>query len=156
MFKPLSVAPLADPSFDPGESQILDADTGYVSTVSNRAFALAAVEAINAMDAIEKAKPDLIDEGWEWAIVEVFGHRRHVGRCREEERFGQKMCRVDEAEVQADGEPKYTTHYYGGASIFSYTITTEDVVLRRSARRPTPALPYRGESTAQDGDDVEF
>lgn len=31
------------------------------------------------------------DEGWDWAILEIFGHRRHVGRIREEERFGAKM-----------------------------------------------------------------
>ena len=24
------------------------------------------------------------DAGWEWAIVEIFGHRRHAGRTREE------------------------------------------------------------------------
>ena len=34
-------------------------------------------------------------DGWEWAIVEVFGHRRHAGRTREEERFGAKLLRVD-------------------------------------------------------------
>ena len=30
-------------------------------------------------------------DGWEWAVVEIFGHRRHAGRTREEERFGAKM-----------------------------------------------------------------
>jgi hypothetical protein len=34
-------------------------------------------------------------DGWEWAIVEIFGHRRHVGKSREEERFGAKMIRID-------------------------------------------------------------
>lgn len=30
-----------------------------------------------------------------WAIVEIFGHRRHVGIASEEERFGVKMLRID-------------------------------------------------------------
>lgn len=42
------------------------------------------------------------EEGWEWAVVEVFGHRRHAGRTREEERFGAKMLRID---VPNKGDP---------------------------------------------------
>lgn len=74
------------------------------------------------------------DDGFEWAIVEVFGHRRHAGRAREEERFGAKMLRIDipkYAWMQAEGVPpelqvvSQTTHFYGGASIFSYSLTDE-------------------------------
>lgn len=65
------------------------------------------------------------NDGWEWAIIEIFGHRRHAGRCREEERFGAKMLRVD---VPNNGDPEkqgWTTHYYGGGAIFSFTLTDE-------------------------------
>jgi len=64
------------------------------------------------------------DDGWEWAIVEIMGHRKHFGRIREVEQFGAKMMRVD---VPTDGDPAtkgWTTHFYTGASIFSLTYTT--------------------------------
>ena len=35
-------------------------------------------------------EPSVEQDGFEWAIVEVLGHRKHAGRVREEERFGQK------------------------------------------------------------------
>ena len=44
---PLSVKPLDDPNFDPGESIVMDADTGHLTTISNRSFAEDAVRAIN-------------------------------------------------------------------------------------------------------------
>lgn len=68
-------------------------------------------------------------EGWEWAIVEVFGHRRHAGRTREEERFGAKMLRID---IPVDGDPTkgWTTHFYGGSSIFSFGLTDRASVMR--------------------------
>ncbi len=69
-------------------------------------------------------------DGWEWAIVEIFGHRRHAGRVREEERFGAKLLRID---VPTKGDPAangWETHWYGGASIFSYTLTDETSVMR--------------------------
>jgi hypothetical protein len=56
----------------------------------------------------------------EFAIIEVFGHRRHVGRILEVERFGAKLLRVD---IPKDGkfDLGYTSHFYGGAAIFSMT-----------------------------------
>jgi hypothetical protein len=72
---------------------------------------------------------------FEWAIVEVFGHRRHAGKASEEERFGSKMLRIDvptlvidpveEGKVMSWSVEKWTTFYYGGASIFSFTPTDE-------------------------------
>lgn len=73
---------------------------------------------------------DANDEGWEWAIVEIFGHRRHAGRARQEDRFGTKMLRID---VPVEGNPDekgWSTHYYGGSSIFSYSLTDEASALR--------------------------
>ena len=67
---------------------------------------------------------------WEWAIVEVFGHRSHAGRAREEEKFGAKMLRID---VPVKGDPVangWETHWYGGSSIFSYTLTDEESAMK--------------------------
>jgi hypothetical protein len=78
--------------------------------------------------------------GWEWAIVEVFGHRRHAGRMREEERFGAKMLRIDvpvfETPEAADSGPieRWESRWYGGGSIFSLSLTDERSV--RRANRP--------------------
>lgn len=78
---------------------------------------------------------------FEWAFVEIFGHRRHTGRIREEERFGAKMLRID---VPNEGNPEakgWTTHWYGGASIFSLTLTDEAKALQ--ANKPyTPVGRY--------------
>ncbi|TAM97288.1 MAG: hypothetical protein EPN45_19500 [Rhizobiaceae bacterium] len=113
----------------------------------------------------ENIQVDHQDDGFEWAIVEIFGHRRHAGRCREEERFGAKMLRVDVPTIPpertlfdaADAKPEapivWTTHFYGGASIFSYTLTDQSTVM--SANR-SYILPHRYIEQAQrepdDGD----
>ena len=74
-------------------------------------------------------------DGFDWAVVEIFGHRRHAGRIREEERFGARMLRVDVPTVGADGQPAaWVTHWYTGSAIFSLTTTDEATVLR--ANRP--------------------
>lgn len=97
------------------------------------------------------------DDGWEWAMVEVFGHRSHVGRVREEERFGVKMLRIDvpviteprAAPVEAaDAMPaiEWSTHYYPGASIFSFTLTDEKSVMHAAVRRYSP--PHRARLAA--------
>ena len=90
------------------------------------------------------------ENAWEWAIVEVFGHRRHSGRIREEERFGAKMLRID---VPTNGDPLahgWVTHWYGGASIFSLTLTDEASALR--ANKPYEP-PSRYALTGPEGDD---
>lgn len=79
------------------------------------------------------------DDGWTWAIVEIFGHRRHAGRMREEERFGAKMLRID---VPTRGDPEkngWETHWYGGSAIFSLTLTDEDSVMRANKPYEPPA-----------------
>lgn len=79
------------------------------------------------------------DDGWEWALVEIFGHRNHAGRCREEERFGTKMLRID---VPVKGEPAangWQTHWYGGSSIFSYALTDEASVMRANKPYEAPS-----------------
>lgn len=69
-------------------------------------------------------------DGWEWALVEIMGHRSHWGRAREIERFGAKMIRVDvpiNGDAAANG---WASHFYGGSSIFGYTPTDEASVMR--------------------------
>lgn len=78
-------------------------------------------------------------DGWEWAIVEVFGHRRHAGKTREEERFGAKMLRID---IPRDGDPDksgWQTIYYGGSSVFSYSLTDEATVLKMNTPYKPPS-----------------
>ncbi|MCK1501525.1 hypothetical protein [Bradyrhizobium sp. 188] len=84
------------------------------------------------------------NDGWEWAIVEIFGHRRHVGKAREEERFGAKMLRIDVPKLGGTKEEIiWSSHYYGGSSIFSFTVTDERTVMNYAERSYTPAIPYR-------------
>ncbi|WP_316200432.1 MULTISPECIES: hypothetical protein [unclassified Bradyrhizobium] len=96
------------------------------------------------------------DEGWEWAIVEIFGHRRHVGKAREEERFGSKMLRIDVPRLgPGKDETTWSSHFYGGSSIFSYTITDQETVMNYAERAYTPALPYRDHGTSEPVDHEE-
>jgi hypothetical protein len=88
-------------------------------------------------------------DGWEWGIVEIFGHRRRAGRIREEERFGAKMLRVD---IPIDGDPArgWRTEFYGGAAIFSFGLTSEADAMAFNRpyappfRRLAAAAPRRG------------
>lgn len=92
-------------------------------------------------------------DGWEWAVVEIFGHRQHAGRTREEERFGSKMLRVDVPIVTLrDGEggarvaeiSGWRTHYYGGSAIFSFSLTDEASAIRANRPYETAArIAYR-------------
>ena len=91
--------------------------------------------------------------GWEWAILEVFGHRKHVGRIREDERFGAKLLRID---VPNKGDPDghgWTTHWYGGASIFSMTMTDEASAMRANWPYEPPSqflMPPRSDDPFDD------
>lgn len=102
---------------------------------------------------MEEAKTETVplDEGWEWAIVEILGHRRHVGKAREEERFGAKMLRIDVPKLgPAEGDVTWSSHFYGGGSIFSYTLTDEKTVMRYAQRNYVPAIPYRDHGPEDD------
>lgn len=92
-------------------------------------------------------------QAWEWAIVEIFGHRRHVGKAREEERFGAKMLRIDVPKKASADDVTWSSHYYGGSSIFSYTVTDEKTVMNYAERSYTPAIPYRDHGHDDDGFD---
>jgi hypothetical protein len=84
---------------------------------------------------------DDADDGWEWAIVEIMGFRKHAGRCREVERFGAKLLRID-IPIKGDPANGWETHFYSGSSMFSYTPTDEAACLK--INKPyEPVAPYR-------------
>jgi hypothetical protein len=105
------------------------------------------------MDAMVETAEQIEEEsGWEWCFLEIMGHRSHWGRSREEERFGAKMIRID---VPNQGDPAkgWTTHYYGGASIFSYSLTDEATVMKRNKPYEPPS---RLSLPAPEDDDIPF
>ena len=64
-------------------------------------------------------------QGFEgWAILELMGHVRLAGRVTEESHFGVALGRIDIPTQAGDG---YTTQYFGGASIYRLTPTTEEI-----------------------------
>lgn len=82
----------------------------------------------------EKAAPtESAEPAPEYAVVELMGHVRHVGRLTEVERFGTKMGRVD---VPKDGkfEDGFTSFFFSGASI--YRVTPCDLATVERANKP--------------------
>lgn len=94
-------------------------------------------------------QPDGTDAApFEWCLVEIFGHRSHAGRGRQEEKFGSKMLRVDDLTIGADGRDIWETFYYGGSSIFSYRPATEALIRKQAVHRFVPA--YRSAPQIED------
>ncbi|WP_053081515.1 hypothetical protein [Methylobacterium aquaticum] len=88
-----------------------------------------------------------------WAVLELMGHRRRVGRVREVEAFGGKLLRID---VPAgDGE---ATEFYGCTSIYALRPVTEEVArdLAKTMADPRPVRPveYRPERYLGASDDL--
>jgi hypothetical protein len=110
---------------------------------------------VTEQTAASAAEPET-DDGWEWAIVEVMGNRRHVGRTREVERYGIKMIRVN---VPAVGDPDakgWTTHFYTGSSLFGVTPCTREAALAANKPHEPPArLSYRTIREIEDADLVD-
>lgn len=119
---------------------------------------------VNDTATVESPATSAENDGWEWAIIEIMGHRKHAGRIREEERFGAKMLRIDiptfpatrialdaaDAWREAPREIVWATHYYGGSALFSYTLTDEATVMK--ANKPYES-PYRMRLPAPPEDD---
>jgi len=93
----------------------------------------------------------------EFAIVEVFGHRKHAGRILEVERFGTKLLRID---IPKDGDftAGFTTHFYGGPSIFSMTPCDLATVQRANKPyQPASLVTYEeDEEEPEDEREVQF
>jgi hypothetical protein len=114
---------------------------------------LAARRALAAMDAAAEAEQ--IADGWEWAVVEVMGHRQHAGRVREEGRFGAKLLRID---VPLKGDPArhgWKTHYYAATALFSFSPCERDAALAANKPYEPPSrlsLPRPDEEESDDAD----
>ena len=74
-----------------------------------------------------------------WSVIEIFGHRRHVGLVSRELRYGTTMCRID---VPGENGELAATFYYGGGSIFSETPITEERA-RKLIAEMRPVAPAR-------------
>lgn len=75
----------------------------------------------------------------QWAIVELMGHRKLVGRVSEVERYGSKMPRID---VPLPGG-EFATQFYGGSAVYCESPTTEEVARAYAERyAPKPACEW--------------
>jgi hypothetical protein len=69
-----------------------------------------------------------------WAIVELMGHRRLVGRCSEVQVAGATLLRVDVPANETLGDPEVSaTQLYGGGAIYCITPTTEEAARKAAA-----------------------
>jgi hypothetical protein len=74
-----------------------------------------------------------------WAVLELMGHVRMAGRVTEEERFGSKMGRID----VPGPDDSFTTVYFGGASVYRMTPTTEEIARSVAGHnQPRPVSLY--------------
>lgn len=96
----------------------------------------------------------------QWAILELMGHVKLAGKVTEEERFGQKMGRID----IPDGNGGFTTQYFGGSSVYRLTPTSEEVAREVSRdNQPSPIHPWQvrrltagnPEPDARDADEID-
>lgn len=77
--------------------------------------------------------PSTLEDTTEYAIIEIFGHRRLSGRVIEVEKFGTKLLRID-IPNKGSFENGFTTQFYGGASLFS--VTPCDLATVEKANKP--------------------
>jgi hypothetical protein len=77
---------------------------------------------------------------FDWAIVELFGHNRIVGKVGEQQIGGETFIRVDVPD--ADGVAGFTK-LYGKGAIYAMTPTTEQLALAAiKATKPMPIQPW--------------
>lgn len=93
----------------------------------------------------------------EWALVELFGHQKIVGKVSEAALAGGAFLRVD---VPAVAENKAYTRFYGPGAIYSINPVTEEIaigLLQQYRNEPVVRfeLPQLAEKvgTADDDDD---
>jgi hypothetical protein len=77
------------------------------------------------------------DVDWEWAIVEIFGHRRHVGKAREEESSTSRSS--DLVPGRSRGPATSTAAHRCSPTRRPTSIRS----LRYAEREYTPAIPFR-------------
>jgi hypothetical protein len=100
--------------------------------------------------AITKPQSETASESLQsWALVELFGHQRIVGKVTVDPVEFPGMVRVDVPDLTKDGEVvrKGLTRYVGRASIYGVTPITEQVVREMLPHVDgTPARPMTFES----------
>ena len=94
-----------------------------------------------------------------WAVVELLGHRRYAGRVTPVRQFGVDQLQLDVP--QPDDAAAFTTHFYGGGSVYGLHPCAEDIARAvASSSRPTPVhayeMPRRPQLGAgEDADELE-
>lgn len=94
----------------------------------------------------------------EYAIVEVMGHVRHIGRYREVEKFGAKFCEVEPIEDHQFLAPVLV----GGASIYQFRPVTAEQAFDMAPqswdyrRRNDPPAALPAPSTEDEDDGIPF
>jgi hypothetical protein len=95
-----------------------------------------------------------------WAVLELMGHRRHVGYVQEAAMFDSTMLSIDVLSYDIETEEfSQRRQYYGGSSVYCLTPVTEDEA--RAAVKPSwlPSnqLPAAGDTEPPPSfDGVEF
>jgi hypothetical protein len=70
------------------------------------------------------------DKGYEgWAVLELMGHRRLVGRLSEATIAGAAFIRID----LTDADGSQTTQFYAPSAVYAITPTTEEIAKRAAA-----------------------
>lgn len=89
----------------------------------------------------------------EWAIVELFGHRRLAGRVGEQQIAGAQFIRVDVPAV--NGSPA-VTQFYSPSAVYGIHPTSEDLARRAAATLRPPAPAQRWELPALPHVDADY
>lgn len=66
-----------------------------------------------------------------WALVELMGHQRIIGKVTEQEIAGSKLLRVD---VPRLGDAQAITKYFGSSAIYAITPLDEDTARVMAAK----------------------
>lgn len=69
-----------------------------------------------------------------WMLIELMGHKNHVGKVSEETIYGQPQIRVEA--IQRDGA--FVAHHYGDNALYHQTEITEE-----QARRAVLPMSWR-------------
>lgn len=89
------------------------------------------------------------DKFEEWAIVDVMGHQRYVGRVTEQVIAGQGFVRVDVPATEKDGE---WSKLIGTSSIYAITPVSEDVARGMAEKRkdiPVKVYDFNSQMVSQ-------
>jgi hypothetical protein len=76
----------------------------------------------------------------QWALVELYGHNRIVGKVKEASIGGCSFVRVDVPEI---GDKKGFTRYFGNNAIYSISPLDKEIAMQLlSSCQPEPVKPY--------------